>query len=218
MGGLSQVSGPTLDVVSLAEARKHLKVDVTDDDGLIAGYIFAARAFCEMHTGRAILNQVFDLTIDDDWPPQYSRPPYWPPIAAAWPGCSSRRITIPLAPLVSVASITYTDTAGAPQTLASDQYRVITRSATVRGWIEPAYGVAWPAVRMQSEAITVRFTAGYGDQPGGTKELELFRQAMLLLIGSWYANKEAVVVGSPPAELPLGVDALLRPLVIDGLL
>lgn len=33
--------------------------------------------------------------------------------------------------------------------------------------------------------------------------------AMLLLIGHWYANREAVNVGNITSELPLGVDALL---------
>ncbi len=33
--------------------------------------------------------------------------------------------------------------------------------------------------------------------------------AMLLLIGHWYANREAVNVGNITSELPLGVEALL---------
>lgn len=33
--------------------------------------------------------------------------------------------------------------------------------------------------------------------------------AMLLLIGNWYANREAVNVGNITSELPLGVEALL---------
>ena len=34
---------------------------------------------------------------------------------------------------------------------------------------------------------------------------------MLLLIGHLYANREAVVSGVTPTELPLAVDALLAP-------
>ena len=219
MGGLSLVSGPALDVVSLSEARKHCRIDIVDDDGLLAGYILAARRFCEIYTGRVMLDQSFDLSIDDGWPgfnvPPYcygspvSAPPYW----AVW-----NRITIPLAPLVSVTSITYLDVNGASQVLATDQYRVIKRSAKARGWIEPAYGVAWPAVRPISETIIVRFVAGYGAQPGSNPDLDLFRQAMLLLIGHWYENRENVVVGSAPTELPVAAAAILQPLVIDGIL
>lgn len=35
--------------------------------------------------------------------------------------------------------------------------------------------------------------------------------AMLLLIGTWYANRESVVVGSISSELPMGVKALIEP-------
>lgn len=42
------------------------------------------------------------------------------------------------------------------------------------------------------------------------------RTAMLLLVGHWYANREAVVSGNTPAELPLAVEALLQPYRIYG--
>lgn len=35
--------------------------------------------------------------------------------------------------------------------------------------------------------------------------------AMLLLVGHWYANREAVVIDGKTAAVPLGVDALLSP-------
>lgn len=35
--------------------------------------------------------------------------------------------------------------------------------------------------------------------------------AMLLLIGHWFENREAVVIGSTPSELPMAVQALISP-------
>lgn len=35
--------------------------------------------------------------------------------------------------------------------------------------------------------------------------------AMLLIIGTWYANRESVVVGSISSELPMGVKSLIEP-------
>lgn len=35
--------------------------------------------------------------------------------------------------------------------------------------------------------------------------------AMLLLIGHWYANREAVVIGSITSDVPMAVDALISP-------
>lgn len=38
-------------------------------------------------------------------------------------------------------------------------------------------------------------------------------QALLLIVGHWYANREAVVVGSTATALPIAVEWLLKPLV-----
>ncbi|ASN71512.1 putative head-tail connector II [uncultured Caudovirales phage] len=39
-----------------------------------------------------------------------------------------------------------------------------------------------------------------------TKDVE---QAMLLLVGHWYANREAVVIGTIASDVPLAVERLL---------
>ncbi|HEJ7889811.1 TPA: phage gp6-like head-tail connector protein [Serratia liquefaciens] len=43
------------------------------------------------------------------------------------------------------------------------------------------------------------------------------RAAMLLLIGTWYANRESVVVGQSAITLPLAVESLLQPYRIYGI-
>lgn len=40
--------------------------------------------------------------------------------------------------------------------------------------------------------------------------------AMLLIIGHWYANREAVNIGNIVAEIPMGTEALLRPYRVMG--
>lgn len=181
--GLSVVTPPTAEPVSLAEAKAHCRVSVADDAGLIAGYLMAARIHAEVYTGRALSTQTLQFTIDGDWP------------------CD--RIDLPRPPLQSVTAITYSDTAGATQTLAADQYRVDTTAH--QGFVERAYGVIWPAVRDQARTIVVTYVAGYAQIP------EPIRQAILLLVGHFYENREAVVIGQAPTELPMGVDALLFP-------
>ncbi|MCX0499734.1 head-tail connector protein [Erwinia billingiae] len=42
------------------------------------------------------------------------------------------------------------------------------------------------------------------------------RSAMLLLIGHWYSNREAVVIGQTATEVPFAVEALLQPHKIYG--
>ena len=56
--------------------------------------------------------------------------------------------------------------------------------------------------------VAITFTAGYGaaaDVPAA------IRQAMLLLVGQWYDNREAVTVGAAGSPMPMAVDALLAP-------
>lgn len=50
------------------------------------------------------------------------------------------------------------------------------------------------------------------DAPEGPDQMALtddVKQAILLLVGHWYANRESVVVGTISAEVPMGVPALL---------
>ncbi|CRL63960.1 hypothetical protein BN1804_02762 [Proteus penneri] len=41
--------------------------------------------------------------------------------------------------------------------------------------------------------------------------------SMLLLIGSWYANRESVVIGNAVNALPQAFEALLQPYVRYGI-
>lgn len=190
MGGKALIQPPALDPVSLSEAKAHCRIDIADDDGLIAGYLLAARQHVEKGTGRALITQRWNLYIDRCWP-------------RAWDGSGYRqRIVVPLPPLRSVISVQYVDTNGATQTLAPDQYRVVSNG--MLGFIEPAFGVSWPAVRSQGDAITVLFEAGYGSNPGDVPEP--LRHAILLHVESLY-DRDPVVA----AMLERARDALMGP-------
>lgn len=191
MSGLRITTGPATEPVVLAEARDHCRIDSSDEDGLLAGYIIAAREHCERETGRLFMTQSLQLTFDGDWP--------------ACMRTGDAMILLPMPPAVSVASIQYVDTAGTTQTLAADQYRFT--QGDLFGAIKPAYGVTWPTVRSQDDAITVAFTAGYGSNPGDVPAA--IRQAILLLVAHWFNNREAVAIGQF-TELPLAVASLLN--------
>lgn len=199
--GISVVSGPTEEPVTLAEAKQHCRVDSTDDDGLIAGYILAARMHIEGDIRRPIASRLYSFTADYGWPMRN--------------GCTE--IELPYPPLQAVRSVAYVDGSGVAQTLAAANYTVQTN--TPRGTITPAYNVAWPDVRSVPECVTVRFIAGYTDftdtttSPNSTVTGEGvpddLRMALLLLIGHWYENRESVVMGQAVNELPMAVEAII---------
>lgn len=195
MSSLAIVTGPTLEPVSLAEAKDHLRITDSTEDGNIAGYLMAAREVVESYTGRALITQTWDKKLDWGWPRR----------------CGNLEIELPKPPKVSVTSVTYVDTNGAAQTLSGSLYQLTERLGF--GIIVPTYGSAWPSVRSQYEAITVRFIAGYGSQPGAVPEA--IRQAIKLLLSHFDANREPVVIGSIVNDLPFSIRALLSPYVTE---
>lgn len=100
-------------------------------------------------------------------------------------------------PIVSVDSVAYTDTAGNPATY--------TGARLVDGVLYPAMDGTWPELR-KGELFTVTYTAGYaaGAVP------QAFVQAIKLLVGHWFANRETVMPGGASAEVPFAVRSLLQ--------
>lgn len=187
--GLRLVVSPTIDPVSIAEARAHCRIDDDADDGLVAGYIMAARSYIEQVSGLSLISQTWEMTLeefpDDD--------------------C----IYLPRNPVLSITSIQYYDAANALQTLSASTYEIDT--AQVPAEIELANGATWPATYERTAAVVVRFVAGYGAAPGSIPEP--IRLAILLLVGHFYANREQVTLGAglTATQLPFGVDALIAP-------
>ena len=193
--GLASVTGPTFDPISIAEAKAHCRITSTDEDGLIAGYILAARQYVENECQLRLATQTLDYTIDDDWPCVIARGDY------------RQRIEFPIGPVQSVTTISYIDSDGVAQTLATDQYVVANMGTAVqsgRAYVEPAYGVTWPTVRCQPAAITVRFVAGWTLSSVPNPIMQVLR----LLISHADQNREASASGTF-SELPLGVESFI---------
>ncbi|QDV34022.1 head-tail connector protein [Tautonia plasticadhaerens] len=200
-GRLTPATPPAEEPVTTAEAKAHLRVEVDDDDTLIAALVVAARRLVEARLARALVSQAWDLTLDGFPRACTQRPGSW---ERSWSYYGT--LTVPLAPLASVSSITYVDAAGEEQTLDPSGYQVVAGSP---GLVVPAYGTSWPATRSRPEAVTIRFTAGYGDAADVPQTLKL---AVLLLVSHWYEHREAAIdplIGNGPVDLPYGVGALL---------
>jgi uncharacterized phiE125 gp8 family phage protein len=62
--------------------------------------------------------------------------------------------------------------------------------------------------RTATKTMVVEYVAGYGTAAAVPAN---FKAAMLLMIGHWFENREAVTLGSPAYEIPLTVQHLLLP-------
>lgn len=165
------ITAPGAEPILLADAKVHLRaVSGTAEDTLIALMIQSAREEAENHLNRALITQTWERYLD------------------AFP----EGIELPRPPLQSVDSIKYVDVDGALQTLSSGDYYVDDKQEP--SWVVPAYGKAWPATRCQPNAVTVRFTCGYG--AGGTSVPAAIRQWMLVRINTFYEHREAFLAGA----------------------
>lgn len=187
MYGLVVSTAPTTEPLTTAEAKLHLRVDHSDEDTLIDNLIEAARNTIEARTGRALITQTLDMYLD--------RFPY-----------GAEPILLPRPPLVSVTSIVYTDSDGTANTTWTSTNYIVSTSREP-GRVSLAYGVAYPATYYAPDVVRVRYVAGYG---AASAIPEGLRAAMLLLIGHWFTNREAVVVGTIATALPFAVEALIQ--------
>ena len=193
---LRLITAPAVEPISLTEAKAHLRINHTDQDTLIELYIKAATAYVDGENGflgRALVTQTWELVIDE------------------FP--TEGEILLPLPPLQSVTSIEYDDGDGLPQTLATSEYTVDTVSEP--GWVTFGEG-GWPTTFDGINAVRIRYVAGYSPSSDSPPDLTAnvpasIKAAMLLLIGSMFANREQTIVGVIASQLPFGVEQLLRP-------
>ncbi|HUQ68746.1 MAG TPA: head-tail connector protein [Planctomycetaceae bacterium] len=189
MFGLTVVTAPAIEPVTLPEAKRQCRIadSIVAFDVELNALIIAARRYCEIATGKAFITQTLRLTLD--------RFPGWR---------DEHTIRLPRGPLQTVSSIQYTDSAGVTQTVAAASY-VVDASGEV-GRVALADGYEWPTDAIeQIAAVKVNYVAGYGLTAASVPQT--IRQAMLLLIGHWFANKEAV--GAASKEIEFSVSALL---------
>lgn len=167
---LSLVTAPTVEPLTLAEAKSHLRVDISDDDTLIKSKLKGVRQDLEEKYGVAFISQTWDLYMD------------------SFPG---DKLEIAKWPLQSVTHIKYTDEDGDESTFSSDDYLVDIISKP--GKVVLKRTASWPSDTLQEvNGVVVRFVAGYGN--AGSDVPWPIKQALLLLLGDAYENREDTII------------------------
>jgi uncharacterized phiE125 gp8 family phage protein len=189
---IERLTQPAVEPLSLAEVKGHGHIDSADEDAFYQRAIKGARQAIEgpKGAGVAIVAAQWRLSLD------------------VFPA----EIWIPMGPVISIVSIRYRDAAGVLQTLPTARYQW--RKGFLEARIKPAPGDAWPRTREQYDAVQVTFTGGFPGTENDPPDLagidEPLKVAMLMLIRHWDANRETVVVGQIPAEMPLGFTNLVN--------
>lgn len=188
---LERTTAPASEIITAAEAKDQCHIDHSDDDTLIERLIKVAREKVEGPNGIGIcfVSQGWRLALN----------------------CFPCEIRIPMGPVLSIDSITYVDEGGTTQTLDADLYQW--RKDRFGARIAPAYDQTWPIARRVYNAVQVNFTAGFPGTDESPVSLanvpETLKHAMLLLVGHYYENREAVLAGEMP-PMPFGFENIVN--------
>lgn len=183
--GVEVVTPPVDDsILTPARLRAQVSQTLTDDDLLLLDQALAAQALIETSLGRPLLAQTRRAWFDR-------------PIGV------ELRLSEPATAITAIAAY---DAADVEVPVAATVYQADTVAQPAR--VRLRAGQAWPSAVRAVQALSVTYTAGWDavDVPLA------IQHAIALLVAHWYRNREAVAMGAGNslAELPLGVDALLR--------
>lgn len=184
---LTITTPPASEPETLEQAKRHLNVDDTDSDTLIVGHISSARSACESFLRATLMETVYSYTLD----------------------CFPSQIVLPQGPVLTTTglSISYVDTAGVTQTLATSSYKVSLGDICR---IRPAWGMSWPATRNEMDAVTIAFKAGYADASGiPPAVLNAFR----MTLHDFFEHRGNMADPSAGRDLPLTAQNLMTAFV-----
>ncbi len=176
------VTAATGNILTSNEVKTHLKVDTTADDNLIAALIVACTNSAQEYTNRFFLETTLDMFADE-----------WKEIS-----------TLLKSPVTSVDSIKYFDQDDNQQTLDTSVYAFDMVSMPARIFLKP--NQSFPELSERKNAIEVRYKVGVSSASDVDQAI---KQAVLLTIGNYYENRQAVVTGTIATELPMNAKFLL---------
>lgn len=169
MRSLYTSTAPTIEPVTVDEAKNFCRIDLTEDDSLITNLITAARQASENYTGRAYINQSITYSTDTN----------------------SLFIPLPKIPYSSCTTVKYLDTDNAWQALTvTTDYDV-----TKRGEAGVVTLLTTPSVDDRGVAtVEVVYVAGYGATAASVPYA--LKQAILMRVAALYERRSEASEGS----------------------
>ena len=178
---LERVTAPSIDPVTIAECKRHMRIEHSDDDVIIGSLINVAVNYLDVTgmLGKAMITQTWAEYVD----------------------FHATTVHLSITPVQSVSSIEYYDVNNVLQTDTLSNYYII----GTKGYktIYPKSGYAWPVTFKRDDAIKITYVVGYGDTA------ERVRHALKMLVANYYENRENELVGTISKTLPFGVEQLI---------
>lgn len=156
---LQRLTQPGIEPVTLGEFKKHLRIDadLTADDDILSSLIVAAREWYEKETGRALIDQKWQQTIED-----HQRRYTWPTVRI-FHFERLQEIVLRRSPVLQVIDFVTVGTDGSETAVDASSYRL------------DDLGTKWPRIVPLvgfggCVELRVRFRAGFADRTGSPTE------------------------------------------------
>ena len=188
-GKLELITAVATELITTAEAKTHLRVTTSDDDAYIDALIIAARQMVEAHTRIKWASAEYYYWMDQ------------------FPGTDVIRLQDVGYCREAGFVIEYYDTDGSLQTFAASNYTVTGKTVPPRIFL--AKDSSWPSTATDRPGVRIHFNAGYTLATGMATPKPII-QAMLLIIGHLYENRQDVV-DRIQYTMPQGAAYLVQP-------
>jgi uncharacterized phiE125 gp8 family phage protein len=184
---LARLIEPDIEPITTAEAKTHMRVEISADDDYIDTLITAAREWVEEYTGACLIDQTWQLKVQ---------------------GYIYSEVRLRRYPIIEVQSFVY-DESGTATTLASTNYEVDGPLTKFPKLIQSYNGTI---STNYTRPITIQFRAGFANRSsspteGREKVPAPFKHAIKLLVGHLYENREA---DPKMTDVPMAVKWLLN--------
>ena len=177
---LAMISPPSVEPVTLADMKAHLRVTHDSEDSLLLSLVKAAREELEQATGLALISQGWRLYLD------------------CWP--ATQTVLIHKAPVAALSTVTVYDLAGAPFSPPLAGFVLDRFSRPARIALPDA--VAAPGKKLNG--IEIDLTAGFGAT--GVEVPDGLKRAIMLLAAHWYEFRGAETFDRESAAWPPSFD------------
>lgn len=178
------VTAPSTEPLTYSEVKAFLRLNDDTEQTFVTNLIKVARQTVETQIWRPLISQAWGMYFDKD-------------------ELSLLVFNINKAPIISVDNVKYYDSSNVLQTLASTEYESDIYGNPARFRLKTI-----PTVYDRLGALQVNFTCGYANAAAVPQPIV---QAIYMIIGHLYENRQDVVTGTQVNEIPLASRYLLEP-------
>jgi len=184
MANYRQLTEPATEPLSYSDVKAYLRLNDNSEEAFVTSLITVARQIVEGQIWRPLISQTWAMQFD------YSE-------------IGTNIYNINKAPLLSVTDVKYYDEDDTLQTLAASQYEVDIYGSPARFRL-----INVPKLKDRMNALQLNFTCGYTNAAAVPSPI---KQAMYLIIGHLYENRQDVVTGTQVHQIPDSSKYLLEP-------